>query len=825
MAISYTNFYMLTLEDLRKQVPNAQLLGESGLVPIAYLLTDTRKLLGGEGALFIALAGPRHDGHDYIEAAYEKGVRQFIIGRTPKKIHADAIYLLVDSPIAALQTLAKMHRAQFDLPVIAITGSNGKTIVKEWLSKLLSTEKVVAKNPKSYNSQIGVPLSIWEIKPKYEIGIFEAGISQVDEMSKLADIIQPTIGIFTNLGSAHDEGFQSRLQKLEEKLKLFIHCKSIIACADQPLVYEELTQKFDQSQLVLWSSKKGQAYQIDYEKTGKRTIIHVQAANEYFQFACSFTDHASLENITHAIVTALHVGISASHISQELLQLAPLSMRLSLKSGQKNNLLIDDTYNNDLAGLQIALNFLNQQSAHKSKTLILSDLLEAGMNPSELYQQVAEMIKASGVSKLFLVGQQITTYQHYFDEIPTQTFEHTEGILASGSLDTLQNEIILVKGARVFTFEKIIAYLQEKVHGTSLEINLNHLVHNLNFYKSKLKPSTKTMVMVKAHAYGSGSEQVANLLQNQRVDYLAVAYADEGIALRKAGIHLPIMVLNVDEATFDLLVKWELEPVIYSLKIFKSLAAHLKDSPLGIHLDLDTGMHRLGFEPAHLEELITLIHAYQHLNIKSIYTHLAGADEANLNDYSKEQLDLFEWMSRRILVELPYRPLLHALNSAGILRFPDKQYDMVRLGIGLYGLEVNGMAQQELLSISTLKTTISQIKYLKKGQSVGYSRKGMLHRDSVIATIAIGYADGFDRGFSNGKALVSLNGHLVPTVGNVCMDMTMIDITGISAKEGDEVIIFGPQNSLKALADAIDTIPYEILTGISERVKRIYFEE
>ncbi len=822
------------------------------------LLTDSRFVSQPEQSIFFAIKGERHDGHVFIKDLYEKGVREFVV---EKKALNDALkaqlenlseakFFVVENAIRALQHLAASHRQTFDIPVVGVTGSNGKTIVKEWLSVLLSKDYSLVKSPRSYNSQIGVPLSVWEINEHHNFGIFEAGISKSGEMEFLEPIIRPTIGIFTNLGSAHDEGFRSRKQKATEKLRLFQRSKTLIYCKDFEDIDDEirilLKAVNPTIELIGWSRKAGSKIFVNATKHNSYCTLQILWNSQIYDFKIPFADDASIENATHCIFLMLHQGIDTTEIQSRLDMLKPIAMRLELKQGINDCYLIDDTYNNDYAGLSVALDFMTQQHTKRDKVLIISDVLQSGLEEADLYESIAELIKGKQIDRVIGIGEVISRNQKAFytstlvDKKTIVFYQSTKEFLEKYPINQLQSALILVKGARKFEFEKIINRLTLKVHGTVFEVNLDALTNNLNFYRNKIGSSTKIMVMVKAFAYGSGSAEVASLLEYHRVDYLGVAYTDEGVVLRQNGIKLPIMVLNPQPESFVKLIEYNLEPEIYSFKILNSYLAYLNNHsfdnspPLGqfdglvrgIHLKLDTGMHRLGFEAQDIETLIELLKQNSKIKIASIFSHLVGADESEHNAFSKAQIERFEQMSQQIIDALDgQKPLRHICNSAGIIRFPEAKFDMVRLGIGLYGVEVTGTEQKELQTVGTLKTVISQIKYLKSGESVGYSRKGILEKDSKIATIAIGYADGFDRGFSKGVGKVLVKGVACPVVGNVCMDMTMIDVSEADCKEGDEVIIFGKDLSIKDLAASIGTISYEILTGVSERVKRVFYKE
>lgn len=805
------------------------------------LLTDSRFVSQPQQSIFFAIKGERHDGHNFIEELYEKGVREFVVEKKAARPDLnerfpEAKFWLVENGIRALQNLAALHRKKFSIPIIGITGSNGKTIVKEWLSTLLAKDYTIIKSPRSYNSQIGVGLSVWQMNASHTLGIFEAGISKSGEMENLEPIISPTIGIFTNIGSAHDEGFRSRKQKVTEKLRLFRKSKTLIYCKDYEEIDEEIKLLLKavnpKIELIGWSKSQESPINVTCIKAANYSTLTINWNAEEYEFRIPFTDDASIENATHCIFAKLLLtpkGQDLSITSEALMALKPIAMRLELKQGINDCYLIDDTYNNDYAGLNMALNFMSQHHTKNHKMLIISDLLQSGLKETELYRSIAELIKGKEIDQLIGIGEDISRNAKYFDDSAI-FFHSTEDFLDEYPINQLHDSLILVKGARKFAFEKIVDRLIQKVHGTVFEINLDALTHNLNFYRGKIGNSTKIMVMVKAYAYGSGSAEVASLLEYHRVDYLGVAYPDEGVVLRQSGIKLPIMVLNSQPETFSKLVEYDLEPEIYSFQIFKRFQDFIKsfpDSSFKIHIKLDTGMHRLGFEEQDIDKLIESLHLHPNIRIASIFSHLVGADESEHNDFSRSQIERFKRMSDKIIQALPKgeAPLRHICNSAGIIRFPEAKFDMVRLGIGLYGVEATGTEQKSLQTVGTLKTIISQIKHLKKGETIGYSRKGVLEKDSRIATIAIGYADGFDRGFSKGVGAVLVNGTKCPIIGNVCMDMTMVDVTEAKCEEGDEVVIFGKDLPIHELSASIGTIPYEILTGVSERVKRVFYKE
>jgi Alr-MurF fusion protein len=809
--------------------------------PVLHLLLDSRRMAQAAGTLFVALRGPHHDGHQYLPELYQRGVRLFVVDNEaliPGAVadYPEAGFVQVADSLAALQTIAAQHRAQFPgLPVLAVTGSNGKTIVKEWLGQLLSPDELICRSPRSYNSQVGVPLSVWELRPAHTLGIFEAGISEPGEMQRLAAVIQPTLGLFTNLGPAHDAGFQSRAQKAAEKMQLFRHVDALFYCHDHAEVHEAARALPPAVQRLTWTRQGAPeaAVQVRLESGADpaQTLAHLGYAGQEHLFTLPFADEPSVENALHCLAVLLWRGLPAAEIQRRLARLQPVAMRLEMKQAIHDCYVLDDTYNNDLTGLDLALDALRRQSRRGRPTLILSDVLESGLPTAELYQQVAELAQRHGVQRLLAVGPEIGQHQAVLRAaVPdSRFFADTAALLRWFAPDHFRHETILVKGARRFGFERVVAAFQRQIHGTVLEVDLDALVHNLNYYRARLQPGTRLMVMVKAFAYGSGSAEVASLLEFHRVDYLAVAYTDEGVQLREHGISLPLMVMNPSPDSFALLRQYHLEPEIYSFARLREYLQAAQDGPLPpIHLKLDTGMRRLGFAESDLDELLPLLRAQaDRLRVASCLTHLAGADEEQHNSFSHRQLDAFRRMAARLEEALGYPVIKHALNSPGIMRFPEAQFDMVRLGIGLYGVEAAGIAPEALRPVSTLRTTVSQVKQLPAGDTVGYGRRGeAADHDRRIATLAIGYADGYDRRFSRGGGEVVIRGRRAPIIGNVCMDMCMVDVTGIpEAQEGDTAVIFGEALPLRELAARIGTIPYELLTNVSERVKRVFVAE
>lgn len=800
---------------------------------ISHLVTDSRKIVSASNSLFFAIKGDRRDGHEFIPELFAAGVRNFVISK-PESIIPDADFYLVKDPLKSMQKIASYHRMQFSIPVIGITGSNGKTIVKEWLYQLMREDYHIVRSPKSYNSQIGVPLSVWQTETGHNLGIFEAGISMPGEMHLLEEIIRPTIGIFTNIGHAHDENFPDRKSKIFEKLQLFLNAKKLIYCRDYPEIHEQVNShpEFTNLPVFTWSRKMKADLQVGrIAKKENETEIQGIFKNRFLSIRIPFTDEASVENAIHCWALMLFLDYDPDLIAQRMELLSPVAMRLEMKEGVNNCSIINDSYNSDIGSLTIALDFMNQQKQHTVRSLILSDILQSGRDEPVLYREVASLLKQKNINRLFGIGPALSRQREYFPE-GSKFFNDTDEFLRELNYNLFNNETILIKGARSFGFERISKALQQKAHETVLEINLNAVIHNLNLFRSRLKPETKLMVMVKAFSYGSGSFEIANVLQFHRVDYLAVAYADEGIELRKSGITLPIMVMNPEEQSFDAMITYKLEPEIYSFRVLNhfSEALRRRSNELGsgrfpVHLELDTGMKRLGFEELQINELIIRLKNNRQIKVASVFSHLVASDEGVHDTFTKEQISRFDNMSQNIRNHFTYSIPRHILNSSGILRFPEAQYEMVRLGIGLHGIASTPQDQRQLQMVSTLKSTISQIRQVKAGETIGYSRKAKAESDMSIATVGIGYADGLNRRLGNGVGKMLVMGQFAPIVGSVCMDMTMIDITGIPAREGTEVVIFGQDQTILDIASQMNTIPYEVLTSISERVKRVYFHE
>ena len=793
---------------------------------VSFLLTDSRSLAFPEETLFFALRSERNDGHKYINELYNRGVRNFVVSKPPTENLAGANFLVVNDTLEALQRLAERHRDNFNIPIVGITGSNGKTVVKEWLYQILMPSMRVTRSPRSYNSQIGVPLSVWRLDKNSEIGLFEAGISKPDEMMRLADIIQPTTGIFTNLGQAHQENFHSLEEKCAEKMQLFKDCKTLIYPADDDVIFRTLKKsEFKGKKLAFSFTNSDAAFFVKkVEPLDGLTRVHYIYEGKENSF-----DYPSLlspiDSIIITALAALHLGISPKELSERMPQLEPIAMRLEVKEGQNNCILINDSYNSDLASLDIALDFMNRRQDRQGRemTLILSDIEQSGMNNEEICREVLNMVQRRGITKLITIGKQITSVT---GGIQFANYEDTESFLISSTFGTLRNEIILIKGARRFRFDCITDLLVEKVHETTLEVNLSALISNLNYYRD-LMGEKKIVCMIKADGYGTGAIEIAKTLQEHRVDYLAVAVADEGVALRKAGITANIMIMNPEMTAFKTMFDYDLEPEVYSFRLLEALChAATKEGITGwpIHIKLDTGMHRLGFHP--IDDMPRLVEYLTHQSAlipRSIFSHFVGSDGDGFDDFSKMQYALFTKGADAVQAAFSHHILRHICNSAAIEHFPEYQEDMCRLGIGLYG--VNPRTNSIINNVATLKTTILQIRHVKAGDSIGYSRRTILDKDSLIAAIPIGYADGLNRHLGNHHAYCLVNGQKAEYVGNVCMDVCMIDVTGIDCKEGDSVEIFGNNLPVTVLSDILDTIPYELLTSISNRVKRIYYRE
>ena len=815
------------------EIIDGTLSGKSNDNDLNHLLLDSRKLITPNSTVFFSLKNTPKKSLSIIKELYEKQVLNFVIDfQINPSDFPHATFIFVQNTLTALQTLAENHRNNFTIPIIGITGSNGKTIVKEWLNQLLQPDFNIARSPRSYNSQIGVPLSLLQLKRENNLGIFEAGISEPGEMESIEKIMHPTIGVFTNIGDAHSEGFNNLEEKTVEKLKLFANANELIYCSDYIIIQEvEKAVFFPQIKHFTWGSKETDSLHI-IKKTSanNKTIIQARYQTESIEISIPFSDKASIENAIHCWCILLLFGLNHDVISKRMLHLTPVEMRLELKQGINNCSIINDCYSSDLQSLQIGIDFLLQQKQHGTHTVILSDLLETGMPSELLYKEISNQLNQKKVNRLIGIGPELFNQKSQFACISTTNFYTSLHEFKKDFYSLhFHNEAILLKGARVFEFEQISSMLEQKVHETILSINLSAVTHNLKQYKNILNYETKIMAMVKAFSYGSGAFEIARVLQYNKVEYLAVAYVDEGVTLRKAGITLPIMIMNPGENSFNTIVQYFLEPEIYSFSLLQKLENYLESQGLEeypIHIKIDTGMHRLGFDPGELNELSDRLKLNRIFHVQSVFTHLIASNDLSKKDLSIKQFTQFKMACSILEDKLNYTFIKHIANTSAISLFPEMQMDMVRAGIGIYGIDSNMAMYKKLKNVTTLTTTISQIKEVKANETVGYGGEFKLIKDSRIATIRIGYADGFHRVFGNGVGKVRINNLLLPVVGNVCMDMTMIDITGIDGiKEGDEVEIFGNHLPIQNLAEWSKTISYEIMTGVSQRVKRIYFEE
>ncbi|HKI89935.1 MAG TPA: bifunctional UDP-N-acetylmuramoyl-tripeptide:D-alanyl-D-alanine ligase/alanine racemase [Draconibacterium sp.] len=796
---------------------------------IINIVTDSRTFFNGTDSIFFALTGPRNNGHNYIAGLREKGMKTFVVS-DETVIQKEATFILVKNTTTALQKLAAFIRKKYDYPVVGITGSNGKTIVKEWLHDVLSTEYKIVRSPKSYNSQVGVPLSVLLMNGNFNLAIFEAGISEPGEMEKLEKIIQPEIGIFTHIGDAHQENFSSVEQKIREKLRLFQQTKKLIYCADAEMLAAETTKFCDKNNIekINWSLKSNPALiHFSAYKKDDFTELEARVNRTVFSFRIPFTNESAIENACHCFAASFVLLKNTETVLPQFEKLAPVAMRLEIKQGINQCLLINDYYNSDLNSLAIALSVLHQQAnrSHLNKMVILSDIQQTGIPQYELYRQVNDLLHEWKIDELIGIGQEISAHASLFSG-KKKFYRSVSEFENLFNREQFRSSVILMKGARKFTFEKISNLLQQKSHQTVLEINLNSLIHNLNIFKSLLKSETKIMVMVKAFSYGTGDVEIARLLQFQNVDYLAVAVADEGVQLRNAGIQIPIIVMNPEAHSFQKMVDYNLDANIYSINLLNEFLKTVSQNAVSdypIHLKIDTGMNRLGFKtPEEINKAVQIIKATYSVKINSVFSHLAASDEPDFDAFTRQQFHIFEEQFALISKAFSYKIDRHILNSAGIERFPEKQFEMVRLGIGLYGISVSGLP---LENIGTLKSTISQIKTVQPRETVGYGRKGKIAVKSKIAVVPLGYADGLDRKLSNKNGFAFINNNRVPILGNICMDMLMLDVTGVNAQPGDEVEFFGPHIPVSEVAGRVGTIPYEILTGISQRVKRVYMHE
>lgn len=798
---------------------------------IKHIVTDSRKFELREGCVFFALTGSRSNGHAYIKDLYHSGVRIFVVSQNLDLNNlAQATVILVDDTLQALQKFAAHHRDLFHFPVVGVTGSNGKTIVKEWAYQLLYRDFHIIRSPKSYNSQVGVPLSVLLMNENHNFGVFEAGISQPHEMQKLEKIIKPTIGIFTNIGPPHQENFSSVDEKIGEKLKLFAHSNVVIYCRDHNDIHRNVKRKLKSQNLLSWSMSIPADLTISLieplEKSTKLTGVYKGKTKS---ITVPFTSPASIENICHLWLLLLYLEMDDEKISRRFQELTSVAMRLEQLDGINGCVLINDAYNSDINSLTIALDYLKFQSKNKRYTAIVSDILQSGEDEQTLYTRVADLIRSRKIDRFFGIGKELLTHKSLFTEVEARFFETTSQFLKTVSKNDFSKENILLKGSRSFEFERIADFLQEKSHETVLEIDLTKMVENLNYVRSILHPATQIMAMVKAFAYGAGSYDVARILEYNRVDYLAVAYADEGVSLREDGITIPIMVLNPELSSYDTMIRYRLEPQIFSFRtleyFLKSLRSSNESENYPIHIKINTGMNRLGFDLNDISKLGEVLANQNNVRVKSVFSHLAASDEEAFESFTRKQIEEFKLASEMLESKLNHRFLRHILNSSGILRYPDAQMDMVRLGLALYGITTHAEFQEKLQPVSSLKTVISQIREVKAGEGIGYSPKTRLVKNSKIAVIPVGYADGLPRLLGNGVGNVWIKNSVAPIVGNICMDMTMVDVTAVNCNEGDEVEVFGSHLDIYEMAEHLQTIPYEVLTNISQRVKRVFIQE
>ena len=821
----------LTIDQLASYLSAEATIGAPG-ERISRLLYDSRQLYTTRGVLFFALRGKNHDGHKYLPELSRKGVSNFCVSQMPDEVLPHCNYLLVPDTMVALQALARVIRETSEARIIAITGSNGKTTVKSWLTDILRNKYRVCSTPKSYNSQLGVPLSVWELDDEDEIGVFEAGISQPGEMQRLQEILDPEIGIFTNIGSAHDEFFTSRSEKISEKLLLFQKAKFLVYNKNTSELSREIEALATQRGIILWSWSEedptSDLYISKWKDHGGVTMGHAMYRGKKLILKVPFSDKASLENLAHCWRLALELGMSEPEIQSVVSDLSPVAMRLEMKSGLANSTLINDTYNADLESLSVALNFQKNHSGKADRVLIISEMLQTGLSPDDLNREMGHVINGFDLSQVIGIGARLNEEKLGL-QVPLELYNNTEDFLSDIFRFHFGGKSILIKGARCYQMEKIIQRLEAKTHDTVLRIHLDRMVANLNYYRAKLNPATRVMAMVKAFSYGSGTVEIAKLLEFHKIDYLGVAYADEGILLRKSGIRLPIMVMNPEVDTYQEMIAYELEPEIFNLQRLENFAAAIRESSYNgafpIHLKLETGMNRLGFTDEEIAPLVKKLRETPELRVKSIFSHLAAADDTGEGSFTREQINRFEEMRSRLASQLDDDFLTHLCNSGGISNYPEAHYDMVRLGIGLYGIGFNEKDLRFLQPVSELYASVSQIKHIREGDTVGYGRSFIAEKAMDIAVISIGYADGFRRSLSNGVGEVVIRGHRYPVTGRVCMDMLMADVTRSDVREGDEVEIFGPHLSIYELAEKMGTIPYEVLTGIGQRVKRIYVME
>lgn len=797
---------------------------------VAELLTDSRQVSFAEDTAFVAIRGVNRDGHQFIDSVFRKGIRVFIVEGLPENVdfYPDAAFIVADNTVRALQLLAAEKRHAFESTVIAVTGSTGKTIVKEWLADVLSRCSPVVRSPKSYNSQIGVPLSVWKLDNKFKYGIFEAGISKPGEMENLRKIIDPEIGIITNIGDAHNENFSGYEEKACEKLKLFLNASTIIYSRDHKVINEILLNdsKFSRKNLIDWSFRDGNAkvFVKRQKLNDDQTQLEVYYGDTSVLFDISFTDRASIENAVTVATTCLAIGIDPQVIRKGLSGLVSVAMRMEIKSGINNCQLIEDYYNSDPGSLGMALEYIRSQNTKKT-TLILSDFIQSGRDESDLYSEVAGLVRKAGINKFIGIGHVLMRNSSWFDD-ESSFFYSTDDFINNFKSKDFWNEVILLKGARVFELERIAKLLEQQAHITVLEINLDAISHNLNEFRRYLNPGTRIMAMVKAFAYGNGPAEIASLLEYQGISYLGVAYTDEGVELRKAGVNMPVMIMNPEVSSANTIIQNNLEPEIFSISSLEKFADSASKYGLynyPVHLKIDTGMHRLGFLPDDAVKAASRIKELPCLRIVSVFSHLAVSENPEFDNFTRRQVELFRTTSEKIRSIVGYSFLRHILNTSGIVRFPEYQFDMVRPGIGIYG--AGNFTGLFLKQVSRFKTKISQVKKIPAGEPVGYGCADISHAERTIAILPVGYADGLNRRLGNRKGNLFIRGSRVPLIGNICMDMCMVDISGLEAAEGDEAEIFGNNITINEIAEQCDTIPYEILTSIPGRVKRVFYRE
>ena len=805
------------------EITGSQIIGD-GSLHVKNIAYDSRTLFSVSDSAFLAINTTKNSGEKYIQSAIEKGI-DIIISEHHHPQYDNITWIIVDNSMKFLQKIAKFHLEEFNLKTIGITGSNGKTIVKEWLYQSLFHDYATVKSPKSFNSQLGLPLSLLEINKKHQLGIFEVGISKPNEMSILTDIFSPQIGILTHIGSAHSSNFHSEEELIAEKIYLFKNSEIIIYNGDNELVVNKINAGYSSKKLISFGFKKENNVSIINDWKDKSQEVLIKHFNEEFSVPVYQRDEATISNVLCVISVLKEFGFDHARIVEKLNVLKSIEMRLESVNGVRNNLIINDSFNLDLDSLKIA--FQNIKEYNKpQKALILTDFVE-GKNADQLYQEVAALTNEQKFNSVFLIGNEITKFERVF-EAATFTFNNTTELIDNVAINQIENHLILLKGARKFEIEKVKSYLELQKHDTVLEVNLNSILHNINVHRALLKPETKMMAMVKAYSYGLGGYEIAEFLQHHHIDYLGVAYADEGVDLRKSGITTPIMVMNPEQHSYNIIIDYNLEPEIYSFRVLELFNEKLNQKGIQqrypLHIKLETGMHRLGFKKHELGDLIKKLNS-MNVKVQSIFSHLSSSDDEGEKEYTLQQIHIFNENSLKLMAGLNNQPIRHILNTSGIVNFSAYQFDMVRIGIGMVGVSANVEIKKRLKSAVTFKTVISQISAVKEGESVGYNRKFKATQNTNIATIPVGYADGIPRLVGNNVGFVGIRKNLFPIVGNVCMDMMMIDLGDFLAKEGEEVIIFNSNPSLEDFAAYCKTISYEVLTSISRRVKRIYIKD